>query len=89
MSATDIYNKCKLCGGDVIKNSDSYDVFEQMHWLCFHIMFEHDGDVDVVCSDPWCPWFLIQTYEEKLKSLGHDPQDVHLQAVRATRRQAI
>jgi hypothetical protein len=32
-----------------------YDVFERMHWVCFHFEFEHRGDPDAPCSDPSCP----------------------------------
>jgi len=30
------------------------DMFEGMHWLCFHLEFEHTGDPDVPCGDPTC-----------------------------------
>lgn len=34
-----------------------YDVFERMHYLCFHMEFEHgdDRDPDVDCGIPGCP----------------------------------
>jgi hypothetical protein len=42
----------------VIRNRDQYQLFERMHWACFHYEFEHDGgqgDPDIACGDPSCP----------------------------------
>ncbi len=52
---------------------DRYEVFERMHWICFHLEFEHDSDPDVPCDDPTCPWTVMRNYAEKLRSLGVDP----------------
>jgi hypothetical protein len=65
---------CKRCNQPVVKNAESYDVFEQMHWLCFHLEFEHEGDPDNPCGDPSCPWYHIEVFKEKLKELGVDSQ---------------
>jgi hypothetical protein len=49
---------CVRCGRPVQQNRDHYDIFERMHWVCFHYEFEHDGgegDPDVACADPSCP----------------------------------
>ncbi len=49
---------CRRCHLPVRRNKDSYDVFEQMHWACFHYDFEHEdglGDPDIACQDPCCP----------------------------------
>ena len=53
---------CRRCGHPVRRNRANYETFEQMHWLCFHLEFEHaaigpgsDGDPDVSCRDPHCP----------------------------------
>lgn len=35
---------CRRCHQAVIANADSFEVFEQMHYTCFHYEFEHDGD---------------------------------------------
>lgn len=67
---------CKRCGRPVIRSKDSYDVFEGMHWLCFHLEFEHDGDPDDPCKDISCPWFQIQTMKKELVALGIDPDDL-------------
>lgn len=49
---------CRRCQLPVRRNKDSYDVFEQMHWACFHYDMEHEGglgDPDIACHDPHCP----------------------------------
>lgn len=67
---------CKLCGKPVIVNQDRYDVLEQMHWLCFHLVYEHHTDADQPCTDPSCPWWHLEVYRGKLNDLGHDPGEV-------------
>ena len=67
---------CKRCNQLVVVNQESYDVFEQMHWLCFHREYEHNTDPDEPCRDPSCPWLHIEIYKAKLIELGHGPQEV-------------
>jgi hypothetical protein len=51
---------CVRCGRPVIRSLDAYNVFEKMHWVCFHYEFEHgDYDVDAACRDPACPSRMI------------------------------
>lgn len=64
---------CVRCNLPVEKNADSYETFERMHWLCFHLEFEHDGDPDRPCKDPSCPWWHIEVLRRKLVELGSDP----------------
>jgi hypothetical protein len=46
---------CVRCGRPVIVNRELYaTVFERMHWLCFHLEYEHPGDPDEACADPSC-----------------------------------
>jgi len=73
---------CKRCNLPVIENADQYGVFENMHWLCFHLEFEHEGDPDAACGDPSCPWWHIAALEGKLVELGFDPQQVLLEATK-------
>ena len=73
---------CKRCGTPVEVNAGSYDVFEQMHWLCFHLEFEHDGDPDQSCGDPSCPWWHIEVFKRKLQEIGIDPGQVIADAVK-------
>lgn len=67
---------CRLCGKPVSVNRDRYDVFERMHWLCFHIVFEHRADPDEPCMDPDCPWWHLQVFRRKLEGLKYDPQEI-------------
>ena len=46
---------CRRCGQEVVANSAQYDVFEGMHYVCFHYEFEHAGDPDVECQAGGCP----------------------------------
>jgi len=43
------YPRCVRCGAPIRINKDMYDVFERMHYLCFHLEFEH-GDYGPVVS---------------------------------------
>jgi hypothetical protein len=51
---TELLMICKRCNTAVDKNKDQYELFEGMHWVCFHLEFEHIGDPDVPCEDPSC-----------------------------------
>jgi hypothetical protein len=52
--------RCVRCRRPVVRSRDEYDVFEKMHWVCFHYEFEHgDYDVDAACRDPACPSRMI------------------------------
>jgi hypothetical protein len=47
---------CVRCGLEVRVNRESYEIFERMHWVCFHFVFEHGGfDPDEECDAPGCP----------------------------------
>lgn len=72
---------CVRCHKPVEENAELYEVFERMHWLCFHLEFEHEGDADKPCADPSCPWWHIQVYREKLEHLGFQPDAVIEEAV--------
>jgi len=47
------------CGKPVESSREDYEVFEQMHWDCFHYAYEHDlgGDIPETqdCGQPGCP----------------------------------
>ncbi|WP_165956758.1 hypothetical protein [Kribbella antibiotica] len=51
--------ECMRCGKPVQETREDYEVFERMHWDCFHFEFEHNlyGDIaeDVDCGQPSCP----------------------------------
>jgi hypothetical protein len=47
---------CVRCGLEVRVNRESYEIFERMHYVCFHFEFEHMGfDPDQECDAPGCP----------------------------------
>ena len=72
---------CVRCGRPVEVYREDYQLFEKMHWLCFHLEFEHDVDPDAPCGDPSCPQWHIQAYRHKLQQLGINPDDVISQAI--------
>lgn len=47
---------CRRCGRPVLRFREQFEVFEGMHWVCFHYEFEHDPtDPDNACGDLSCP----------------------------------
>jgi hypothetical protein len=47
-----------------------------MHWLCFHLEYEHDADPDEPCGDIGsCPWWQIKFLKQELVRLGSDPEE--------------
>lgn len=72
---------CSRCGEPVVVRVDDYDLFEKMHWLCFHLEFEHHSDPDEPCQDPSCPLWHVQVYRTALSDLGHDPEAILAQAL--------
>ncbi|MDQ0059997.1 hypothetical protein [Paenibacillus harenae] len=56
---------CRRCGNPVKVYENDYDIFEGMHWICFHLEFEHgDYDPDEACDDPSCLWNRINHKSE-------------------------
>lgn len=72
---------CVKCNKPVEENKELYEVFQNMHWLCFHLEFEHEGDPDRPCGDPDCPWWQLEVYKNKLENMGLDPKEVLEQAI--------
>lgn len=46
---------CARCGVEVTANRERFEVFERMHYVCFHYEFEHDTDPDEGCLAMGCP----------------------------------
>jgi hypothetical protein len=70
---------CVRCGLPVVVNRDWYDVFERMHFLCFHMEFEHgDHDPDEGCDVPGCP--VAETHANYLGDLGAELREQALAA---------
>ena len=48
---------CRRCGKPIVINAFHCEVFEGMHWVCFHLEYEHlNHDADEPCDDPSCFW---------------------------------
>jgi hypothetical protein len=46
-----------------VKFAAPYQIQERMHFLCFHLEFEHgDYDPDEPCTDPGCYWRIDQPW---------------------------
>ena len=57
---------CRRCGRPVVVEADQYDVFEQMHYVCFHYEFEHDPvDPDEECGAGGCPSKAVHPRPER------------------------
>lgn len=63
---------CKSCGHHVEKQDA--EMFEGMHWLCFHFAFEHNGDPDEPCRSRHCPTWHLQILKAYIQQQGHDPE---------------
>jgi len=74
---------CKRCGRRIeVDPGLSVGALEGMHWLCFHLEYEHSTDPDLPCTDfSGCPWWTIRYYEERLRQLGVDPKEVVQQGI--------
>lgn len=72
---------CVKCKRPVTVNQSLYEVFEKMHWHCFHLEYEHPGDPDAPCNDPSCHEWRLLVYEEKLRDLGANPKQILEEAV--------
>ena len=84
---TDAAPLCVRCGRPIEVNRALYaDVFERMHWLCFHLEFEHPGDPDAPCTDAACYVWQLEVYQQALRDAGVDPDAVMNAAI--TRRYA-
>jgi hypothetical protein len=73
--------KCVRCGSPVRVSRENYTLFERMHWLCYHMEYEHDADVDASCTHPSCPWFVIDALRHGLNEAGVDPTRVLMNAI--------
>lgn len=58
MSEAGEFPVCVRCGRPVRIEAERYEVFERMHYVCFHYEFEHDDfDPDEECNAGGCPSF--------------------------------
>jgi hypothetical protein len=63
---------CRRCNLPVEASADSYDIFEQMHYVCFHFEFEHQGDPDIECAAGGCPAAGLRLPSRYLRTDGVD-----------------
>ncbi len=62
---------CARCKWPVVIEADRYDVFEQMHYVCFHYEFEHgDADPDEECWAGGCPSAAIRPRPDRRPPIG-------------------
>jgi hypothetical protein len=65
---------CRRCRYPVRMSPDNYEIFERMHFVCFHYEFEHrsgvpDNDPDVDCGLPGCPSGAAARHKDMLVSV--------------------
>jgi hypothetical protein len=72
---------CRVCGKPVGTIRDDFGDPPDVHIICRHFAFEHEGNPDQPCGHINCPQFLLQTYRLKLASLGIDTDDVVEEAI--------
>lgn len=65
---------CKSCGYQVEKQDA--EVFEGMHWLCFHFAFEHNANPDEPCRSRNCPSWHLQILKAHIQEQGDDPDSI-------------
>ncbi len=57
---------CRRCGRQVTVSRDQCEVFEDMHYVCFHYEFEHDpADPDEECGAGGCPSASVNPRPER------------------------
>ena len=79
---SDALPRCARCDRPIEVNRDlAAERFRGMHWLCFHLAFEHPGDPDAACASPTCHVARPQLYAQALRDAGVDPHAVVREAV--------
>lgn len=62
---------CHRCHRPVEMSRDRFDVFEHMHYVCFHYEFEHDpADPDEECAAGGCPSAAINPRPDRRPGTG-------------------
>ena len=60
---------CIRCGREVRLSREQYQIFERMHYVCFHYEFEHDPfDPDEECDAGGCPSFKLDAPSLSLRN---------------------
>jgi hypothetical protein len=62
---------CRRCGRPVVVERQMFEVFENMHYVCFHYEFEHDPyDPDEECSAGGCPSAMLHPRPDRRPTAG-------------------
>lgn len=76
MPAPDEPRQCRRCHRAIEISREQYDVFEQMHYVCFHYEFEHDPvDPDEECHAGGCPSASVSPRPERRPGLTPPRRD--------------
>jgi hypothetical protein len=67
---------CHRCNRPVEVSRDQFDVFEHMHYVCFHYKYEHDpADPDEKCTAGGCPSAAINPRPDRRPGAGPPRKD--------------
>jgi hypothetical protein len=67
----DVAPNCRRCNRPVVVSRIQYEVFEQMHYVCFHYEVEHDPvDPDEECYAGGCPSESVKPRPERRPGAG-------------------
>ncbi len=69
-------SNCKSCGKPIEDSKENIDMFEGMHWLCFHYAFEHQGDPDEPCRSRHCPTWHLEILKKYVSNQGSNPTEI-------------
>jgi hypothetical protein len=59
---------CTRCARPVRVSADQFEVFERMHYVCFHYEYEHDPfDPDEECNAGGCPSAHLDSSPRQLR----------------------
>ena len=73
---------CKGCGVEVQDTIENYEMFEGMHWLCFHYAYEHsEKDPDIPCDSRHCPTWHLEILKRYAVSKGDNPEEIINKAI--------
>jgi len=65
--------ECRRCQRPVKLSAAQFDVFERMHYVCFHYEFEHgEFDVDEECTAGGCPSTSLAKGRDRVIATARD-----------------
>jgi hypothetical protein len=67
VNTVDAEQTCRRCGRSVRSSRNQSEMFERMHYVCFHYEFEHDpADPDDDCGAAGCPSAPAARHKDRL-----------------------